>query len=432
MGLKLCAVAVPLKPGLPFIQCFTDIAQLLQNSWDQTGLNWDHYHIEASVLVPGDQIIFKALRLHHVVTLLSLICTGGHFYRGSTMTETMASLITSLLLPCYITNTSHFIRKLAIFPQQTILGPVLDYRFYPIWNQEAISDPDCMIIAQARGAVMETINSLTSIGITVRRGPPGTGWVTAQQYFDDALLATTILFQQAFVTVTEKAKGSHAGLSNFRTAHQPHAVKLLRRSLCYRPDLLNAFDQAFTGPDSAEEPVDLYTIPLLAEEGVVDLRCMVRASGSNCPKNKHDPIKLIHKGATWSLNQAFMRTYADILKREEEVKDNDKMEPYTFVNFTPGNTDHVPLAPSLYTTVGKETRTVTHISKQQEAIVVNQYPTIDELCSSSIIHLYEWLYKINWQLNSAQASHRLDSLQEGIHTHAAVLDDKKEQSHLET
>ncbi|TEB25346.1 hypothetical protein FA13DRAFT_1796458 [Coprinellus micaceus] len=367
MGLKLCAVAVPLKPGLPFIQCFTDIAQLLQNGWDQTGVNWDHYHIEASVLVPGDQIIFKALRLHHVVTLLSLICTGGHFYRGSTMTETMASLITSLLLPCYITNTSHVSsqyllqlmtlychncivissseswlsslnkvsfnissftswHRLILLHVLAILGPVLDYRFYPTWNQEAISDPDCMTIAQARGAVMETINSLTSIGITVRRGPPGTGWVTARQYFDDALLATTILFRQAFVTVTEKAKGSHAGLSNFRTAHQPHAVKLLRRSLCYRPDLLNAFDQAFTGPDSAEEPVDLYTIPLLAEEGVVDLRCMVRASGSNCPKNKHDPIKLIHKGATWSLNQAFMRTYADILKREEEVKDNDKME----------------------------------------------------------------------------------------------------------
>jgi hypothetical protein len=188
-----------------------------------------------------------------------------------------------------------------------VLGPALDPRFYRNWGGAEATVQDNLMIAYARGAALTTISRLSCMNVRVKPMGPATEGITPQQYFNDTLLRTAVLYYRAFTHIV------HRGDRNEITTHLPgHAERtkqLLRQALRHDQELLLKFDQEVAPPFPSARPKTLPAIPLPSRIGVVSI-----IDYSQAPRTRHqvepDSLQLARKGATRALSKSFVTSSA--------------------------------------------------------------------------------------------------------------------------
>ncbi|KAJ3497411.1 hypothetical protein NMY22_g19698 [Coprinellus aureogranulatus] len=317
-GLKLWATARPLDPTTPPLSFFGDLTQFIRE-WSQVDPNREKYILEAVVLRPGDTLYMRSLVSHAVFTLESSICIGGHYYCSSTMSDSVASLVTSLLLEPRITNTQHvnsryLLQLMAIhcydymvtrssgslpsfsefeFDIQhfqgwhsfvmlqvaVVLGPVLDPRFYRAWTKKPASEEEILTFACARGAALATMEHLGSQTnwITVRTSahPHGVG---PNVYFNEILLQTATPLLAFF--------------------------------------LLPKFDKAIIDNPPKQKPRSLPAIPLPDEKGKITF--FNRMVPGRQRRTEFDSYSLIQRGMTKELKKPIQGFHSNNIAKKEE------------------------------------------------------------------------------------------------------------------
>ena len=294
-----------------------------------------------------------------VITIASAICSGGHFYCGTNMTETAASKILSLLLENTITNTEHirsqhllqlqavhhFDRLLChsvttgfselgyeldrfsdwhsftMFHVLTTLGPALDSRFYPShknWGQA--SEYDCLMLAYGRGASLRIMAHLGVIACLKIR-VPGRGMITPRNYFEDALLKQTILFIRAFDAAQAERTPEFSTLS--AEVDRPHLLRMLREALSHKAELLAQFDKYLDGPEFRKRSVNVMAVPL-PPEGATCLQISKMTTGrSTTAPYKHSPDRMIRRGLTPTLHPTLRRYHDQVVVVKKEQRDRE-------------------------------------------------------------------------------------------------------------
>lgn len=292
-----------------------------------------------------------------VITIMSAICSGGHFYSGTNMTETAASKILSFLLENTITNTEHsrsqhllqlqaihhFDRLLchsvtsgfyelgydldrlsdwhsfAMFHVLTTLGPALDPRFYPSHKKWAqASEYDCLMLAYGRGAslrVMAHLGSISCLKISI----PRRGHISPLDYFEDVLVKQAILFVRAF----DAAQAEETlEFSDLRTeVDRPHLVRMLREALSHSTQLLNEFDTYLKSPEFHKPSATVMAVPL-PPPGAECLMISKMTTGRP-PAYQHNPDGLIRRGLTPTLHPTLRRYHQEVVVVKKEQKDRE-------------------------------------------------------------------------------------------------------------
>lgn len=294
----------------------------------------------------------RALVSHAVFTLLTSICVGGHFYCSTTMADTVASLIASLLLEPRITNTGHvksrhLLQLMAIHcheyittPSSTLpsdselgydlcqfeglhsfvmlhvavtLGPVLDPRFYRSWSEKKADQSECLMIAHARGAALVTMERLSATGrlrIVTESRPKG---MSLMEYFNNMLLETAILYFHAFTYVSGLGKET---ITHHKVEDRPRVKKLLRQALSHNAGLLARFDEDIVANPPLKRPRSLLSVPLPDKTARVIEDNRMRPGGSS--RKPHDPYALIQRGLTWELKKTVQGFHDNNIAKKEE------------------------------------------------------------------------------------------------------------------